>query len=290
MNKETFLANGGLNFTVSKVPMHTYNTKYEDDYNATKFFATVNDSSGEALGPVRGAYTVMQNKDLLDLVLDKIGSDNYDLEKSDCGTFDKGRKVYMFINYKKMKTNWAQEDADCYVYALSSHDGSQRLTFGIANKIHSCSNMFGLLMNDKDRNHIMKHTKQMDDKSMSSSLENLIENNLKGVASLMRTMQCHKIEYSDTFVSDVIDLIANSKNKIKTAKWHVRRASIEGCVMSEMDTKGDTYYGLFNGITNYLTHNANIRLIDNIAGKGSKISNQALQMIVKQMRETKCLN
>lgn len=290
MNKETFLANGGLNFTVSKVPMHTYNTKYEDDYNKTDFFATVNDSTGEALGPVRSAYTVMQNKDLLDLVLDKIGEGNYDLEDSDCGTFDKGRKVYMFIKYKKMDTDWGQEVANCYVYALSSHDGSQRLTFGIANKIHSCKNMFGLLMNDKDRNHIMKHTKQMDDKSMNSSLENLIENNLKGVASLMRTMQAHNISYSDTFVSDVMDLIANSKNKIKNGKWHARRSLIETSVMHEMGAKGNTYYGLFNGITNYLTHNANIRLIDNIAGKGSKISNQALQMIVKQMRETGCLN
>jgi hypothetical protein len=292
MTKETFLANGGLNFTVSKQKMNYSWQNVEDqlEYRHTPFFCTVNDMSAQALGPVRGAYTVMQNEDLLDLVLNKIGEGNYDLGDSACGTFDKGRKVYLFIKYKKMDTDWGQEVANCYVYALSSHDGSQRLTFGIANKIHSCSNMFGLLMNDKDKNHIMKHTKQMDDKSMGSSLENLIENNLKGVASLMRTMQKHNISKHDSFVSDVIDLIANSKNKIKTAKWHVRRDSAVDCVMGEMEEKGDTYYGLFNGITNYLTHNVNIELIDNIAGKGSKISNQALQMIVKKMRETGCLN
>jgi hypothetical protein len=290
MTKQEFLADGELDFTVSKKTMHLYDTKHADDYNKTQFFATVNDKSGEALGPVRGAYTVMQNNDLLDTVLEKIGEDNYNLEDSKCGTFDKGRKVYMFIKYKKMTTDWGQEQADCYVYALSSHDGSQRLTFGVANQIHSCSNMFGLLMQDKDRNHIMKHTKQMGDKSISNSLESLIEANLQGVSSLMRTMQRNNISYTNNFVSEILNLIADNKLKVKTAKWHARRKKIEDAVADEMDSKGHTYYGLFNGVTNYLTHHAELDLVSNLTGKGSAISNKALQMIVKNMRETGCLN
>ena len=289
MTKERFLINGALNFTVSKVPLHTYNTKYEDDYNKTSFFATVNDLTGEALGSVKSAYTVMQNKDLLDLLLEKIGEDNYDLQDSKCGTFDKGRKVYMFIRYKKIDADWGQEVANCYVYALSSHDGSQRLTFGIANKIHSCSNMFGLLMNDKENNHIAKHFSGAKERA-AVSLEPLIESNVKGLASLMRTMQEHNISKHDSFVNDVLDLIADSSLKRKTSKWKERRDAALLSIHDEMEQKGDTYYGLFNGITNYLTHKANLRLVHNLTGKGSKISNKALQMIVKQMRETGCLN
>ena len=67
MNKQTFLANGGLDFTVSKVKMHTYNTLHADDYTETPFFATVNDQTGQALGPVRSAYTVKQNYELLEV-------------------------------------------------------------------------------------------------------------------------------------------------------------------------------------------------------------------------------
>ena len=290
MTKQEFLTNGKLDFTVSKKTMHLYDTKHADDYNETPFYATVNDLTGEALGSVRGAYTVKQNNDLLDLVLDKIGEDNYDLEDSKCGTFDKGRKVYMFIKYKKMTTDWGQEPADCYVYALSSHDGSQRLTFGVANQIHSCSNMFGLLMQDKDKNHIMKHTKQIDNKSISNSLEELIEANLKGVSSLMKTMQRNNISYTDSFVSDIMDLVADDKLKVKTAKWYVRRKKIEDAIADEMDAKGHTYYGLFNGVTNYLTHQADLDLVSNLTGKGNAISSKSLQMIVKTMRETGCLN
>tara|TARA_R110002012_G_scaffold2179_1_gene10427 strand:- start:10150 stop:11013 length:864 start_codon:yes stop_codon:yes gene_type:complete len=287
MTKQEFLAEGKLDFTVSKQTMSVYesNGLYKD----TPFFATVNNETKQALGSVKSAYTVMQNKELLDLVLEKIGKDNYDLEDSSCGTFDKGRKVYMFIKYKKIDTDWGQEVANCYVYALSSHDGSQKLTFGVANKIHSCSNMFALLMKDKERNHIAKHYSSAKDKA-SISLESLIEDNLKGVASLMRTMQKHEISYSNSFVCDVLDLVADSNRKRKGPDWESKRKAAESAVHEEMNQKGMTYYGLFNGITNYLTHKADLDLISNITGKGSLISNKALQMIVKQMRETGCLN
>ena len=289
MTKEEFLKEGGLDFLVRKVSLHTYNTQFADDYALTKFFATVNDSTGEALGPVRSAYTVKQNSEILDILLDKIGKDNYDLEGSSCGHFDKGRKLYMFIKYTKMKANWAQEDADCYVYALSSHDGSQKLTFGVANKIHSCSNMFSVLMADKERNHTMKHFAGSSTK-MDTSLTDLIDKNLNGLASLMRTMQCHKIEYSDSFVSDVMDLVANTNLKQKNVKWHKKRQHIEHCMQDEFSTKGATFYGLFNGMTNYLTHKAGYDTASNLAGTGSKVGRKALQMIIKEMRNRGCLN
>ncbi len=160
MNRQEFLVSGKLDFTVSKQTMYTQSDI--TDYKETPFFATVNNTTGEALGPVRNAYTVKQNSELLDVVLNKIGEGKYNLNESKCGVFNHGRKVYFFIKTTH-QSDWGQEKADTYVYALSSHDGSQKLVFGVCNQIHSCSNMFGTLMNDKDKNHIIKHTKSISD-------------------------------------------------------------------------------------------------------------------------------
>ena len=70
--RDAFLFDNKLNFNVSKRKLHLYDTKYGDDYNSTEFYCTVNDATKEALGPVRSRYTVKQNTDLLDLVLDKV--------------------------------------------------------------------------------------------------------------------------------------------------------------------------------------------------------------------------
>ena len=293
MTRNEFLASGKLDFTVSKVELHTYDVVHNDDYNVTPFFATVNNTTGEALGPVRSAYTVKQNSELLDVVLNKIGEGKYDLNESKCGVFNHGRKVYFFIKTTH-QSDWGQEKADTYVYALSSHDGSQKLVFGVCNQIHSCSNMFGTLMNDKDKNHIIKHTKSISDIEGSNTLDEMIKNNITGIANLMKTMQRHSIDISlnSELVSGVMDLVANSKNKRKTAIYHERRDLIEQCILTEFNEKGDTYYGLFNGVTNYLTHHTNSEdnVMDNIAGNSSDISKKAVQIIIKHMKENQCLN
>lgn len=287
--RQLFLMQHGLNFTVSKRKLHLYNTKYNDDYNTTEFYCTVNDATKEALGPVRSAYTVKQNHELLDLILEKLGDGNYDLADSKGGTFDKGRKVYFFIKYN-MRTDWGQEQADSYVYALSSHDGSLRLTFGISNKIHSCSNMFGILMNDKEGNHVIKHTKKIADLNNNKSLDELIKSNLLGVSSLMRKMQNATITEDDKIIGKIINLIADKNAKRKSAKYHVRKEKIEHSIVQEMINKGGNAYGLFNGLTHYLTHSGMVSEVDYLFGSKSKITTKALEMIVEYMKEKGCLN
>ena len=289
MNRQDFLESGKLDFTVSKQKMYTQTNLTE--YKETSFFATVNNTTGEALGPVRSAYTVKQNHELLDVVLSKIGEGKYDLEESKCGVFNHGRKVYFFIKTTH-QADWGQEKADTYVYALSSHDGSQKLVFGVCNQIHSCSNMFGVLMNDKDKNHIIKHTKSISDIEESNTLDEMIRNNITGIANLMKTMQRFEVSITDEIVSDVMDLVANSKNKRKTAIYHERRRLLSDSIHSEMVDKGHTYYGLFNGITHYLTHhnNSEDNVMDSIAGKASEVSKDAVQLIIKDMRDKGCLS
>ena len=125
MNKEEFLKHGGLDFTVSKKKM----SYIDDGFYDTPFYCTVNDKTTAALGPVRSRYTVVQNTDLLDLVLDKLVDGSYDLSTSRCGQFAGGKKIYFFIRLNDIETFDGAVFSDQitkYLYALSSHDGSQK--------------------------------------------------------------------------------------------------------------------------------------------------------------------
>lgn len=290
MTKQEFLDNGKLDFTVSKLKMAYLDPEFPSTYNMTPFFATVNNFTGKALGTVKSKYTVKQNSELLDYILEKIGEGNYDLSLSKCGHFNHGRKVYFYIK-TTYKADWGQEQADTYVYGLSSHDGSQKLVFGVCNQIHSCSNMFGVLMNDKEKAHIVKHTKAISSIEASNTLEDMIYKNIRGISNLMKKMQAHSIVNSD-IISDVMDIIANSKGKKLRTPYFNRRKLVEASVLSEMATKGHTYYGLFNGITHYITHimESDDNVMNSIAGKGNDISNKAVQLIVKHMKDNGCLN
>ena len=100
-----------------------------DGTHETPFYCTVNNRTAEALGPVRSRYTVLQNKDLLDGILDRLKPDTYDLTRS-TGMFQ-GKKIYFFIKLKSsVDIPFANDVMDLHLYALSSHDGSQRFVYG----------------------------------------------------------------------------------------------------------------------------------------------------------------
>ena len=187
MTKEELLASGELDFTVSKRRMQYLGT-YDGTYE-TPFYCTVNDKTTEALGPVRSRYTVLQNADLLNNILDKLQPNSYDLSQSKCGMFGGGRKIYFFI---KLNSNIAigEDGFDVYLYALSSHDGSQRLVYGVSTKTHSCQNMFATLMADKDNNYVVKHTAKIE-KDNKMFINDLIDRNLMGIKHLFTIMQQH---------------------------------------------------------------------------------------------------
>ena len=146
MNRIEFLEKWGLDFLVEKQKSFVKDTSrpYADDcYIETPFYVTVNTKSNIPLGTVKSRYTVLNNHEILDKVLNALPEDSYNLDESVGGVFQNGKKVYMFIKMTKPEPlAFANDTMDCYVYALSSHDASQRLVLGVATKMHSCSNMF----------------------------------------------------------------------------------------------------------------------------------------------------
>jgi hypothetical protein len=285
MTKEELLTSGGLDFTVSKKKM-LYESVDESTFN-TPFFCTVNNKTKEALGPVRSRYTVLQNADLLDNILDKLEPNTYDLSESQCGMFGGGKKIYFFI---KLKSGIVigEDGLDVYLYALSSHDGSQRLVYGISTKTHSCSNMFATLMADKDNNYVVKHTAKIE-KDNKMFINDLIDRNLIGIKNLFTIMREHTP--TPTFHNRFLDIVAKTEGKKKIVQSvKDKRNEFSKSIALERENKGNSYYGLFNGLTHYLTHkHSNFTNwspeYELLVGNSNAYTKDALKLIIAEMRE-----
>tara|TARA_R110000851_G_scaffold117849_1_gene244854 strand:- start:4311 stop:5189 length:879 start_codon:yes stop_codon:yes gene_type:complete len=286
MNRQEFLADGGLDFSVSKQKMYKESSNLRD-YDETQFFATVRNDTKVSLGCVTDRYVVKQNDELLDIILDKIGDERYDLSQSKCGQFKGGKKIFFFVKIDK-KMDFGQEMADTYVYAVSSHDGSARLAFGVTAKLHSCDNMFGLLMADKENQHIIKHTKRMEGITEHNKLDELIQQNTSGISKVMKTLSSASPSYE--FIQETLNLVGRVDGKRVLQETRDKRIRLFTSITQEMGRKGNSYYGLFNGVTHYLTHK--VKEIDtdewfdfNLNGKGSDVVSKALKLSVAQMRK-----
>ena len=265
MTKEELLTSGELDFTVSKRKM-LYEGIYDRKHD-TQFFFTVNDKTAEALGPVRSRYTVLQNADLLDNILDKLQPNSYDLSQSKCGMFGGGKKIYFFI---KLNSNIAiGEDAfDVYLYAL-------------------CQNMFATLMADKDNNYVVKHTAKIE-KDNKMFINDLIDRNLMGIKRLFTIMQQHTP--TPLFRGKFKNIVAKTEGKKKIVQSvKDKRQALDNSIMSELDAKGNNYYGLFNGLTHYLTHKHHEYTnwspdYEPLVGNSNSYTKEALRLIINEMR------
>ena len=255
MTKEQLLIEGGLDFTVSKQKSFVKDTNrpYADDvFIETPYYCTVNNKTAEVLGPVRSRYTVLQNKDLLDGILDRLKPDTYDLTRSTCGMFQGGKKIYFFIKLKNnVNIPFANDVMDLYLYALSSHDGSQRLVYGISTRMHSCHNMFSLLMADIHNNYTVKHTARIESGQAMEHMNGLIERNTQGLLNMFNAM--HNVDYDNEFENKFVDIVGKI-GKRPDERTIKKRKDLFESISTEVATKGRNLYGLFNGLTHYITH------------------------------------
>ena len=106
----------------------------------------------------------------------------------------------------------------------------------------------------------------------------------------MRKMQ--EVTIENEIQEKVLDIVANSKAQRLSAKYHKDREALTNCIAMECENKGNTLYGLFNGVTNFYTHHAfeNDKLISNITGSGNKKITSVVKALVNDMKERGCLN
>ena len=292
---QQLLEEHGLNWKVRKHPMITDLSNPsspeeidKDRVKMTKFQATVREDTEKVLGVVTDRYEPKQNGEILQLVND--AARQHKLEIVRAGSFKEGRRVFMQL---KMPENYQvdNDELERYVFAMSSHDGSSSLAFGLSNNILSCMNQFNYFL--RKSRFTVRHTRSIH--SQATLLQQKIEHILFQQENLYSVFHKFAGKEADTkFIEATINkALRLDKYLDKNEEFSTRKENqileLKESIESEIEEKGSTVWGVFNGITHYANHKKSFPNRENgrtesiLTGGAHKLMNRSFSHMTKEL-------
>lgn len=244
----TVLNEYNLDWDVNKIPL-TY--EYGGQPTTSPYYGLVRNDNGAILGNCTDEYHIGQNKDIVQALIAIAGG--HEFEISNGGALNKGRKIFLQIELPN-KVNIGNDQVTRYITALSRHDGKGALAFSLSNKVMSCSNQFNKVMAGAE--YKIRHTASMAERL--AEMQVIIKRLISDDDAINK--QFKEWAHTDVPVDLADDLVTYLLNKEdlpeemmgKRKLKHI--AEMNTVIKSEMATKGENLWGLFNGITYYANH------------------------------------
>ena len=254
MTVKEILSASQLDWEVEKVPLvHESNNSMFMD---SGYYGIRRKDNQEILGVCTKQYQETQNEQMIERAMQIADQVNFDYKFSKAFAVNGGRKI--FAEFEVPTTRIAESTGyKKYIYVVDSNDGSIGLSYGISNTVLSCANQLYLFAS---KGNTVKHTKNINinadeiagrlheklmdfDRAIDYSKNRSIDDST--VRELVRRVMklpvyIHSEEYND-------DKIVSKKTKNKVDK-------LLDCIAKETSEKGDTGWGLLNGVTYYTNH------------------------------------
>jgi hypothetical protein len=269
MNKQDFLRDTKTNFTVQKRAL------FDQDNNPSGGYGVYRTDTNSCLGLVGEKYTIFQNEEMLDMLIE--ASTNVQIQAQSGGIIENGKKIYYQFPLQDMQIG--NSTTKRFITALTSHDGSSPIGFGITNVNVYCSNTFYRAMREMSK---VKHTT-----SYRDSLNKIVEN-LRGVLLEEQLITDNLIGLSNVSIPTRIDddfLMAIIGGSEESTRSKNRLDSLKSAISIEENIHGNNLFSLFNGVTRFTNHLTNYRDLDAkrksiVYGTGYNINNRAYDMLV----------
>jgi len=246
MTAQEMLSTTSLNWNVKKENLLT-----ESGIIIPDKIALIREDTNSILGIHGTGYAEYQNEELMELLLKISSSTGLAIHKS--GDFGVGKKVYIQLKSDDMIFNG--DKIEGFITGCSSHDGSTSLCFGTSTLTISCLNTFYRAMRNLDTK--LKHTVSMrpridqilfgidklllEEKNTFEELKRLANVEMTKTHQDLVTKMMFQLEHTDK----LIDISTRMKNQMDTLEMDILR---------EVGEKGNSLYGLFNGVTRWTTH------------------------------------
>jgi hypothetical protein len=222
----------------------------------TPFYGLFNDKTGECINSVKEGYTVSQNDEVVELVLN--GMQGFgELSVTKAGALNGGRKVFIQLGIDGMSVV-GSERIKRYVTIIDSNDGSTGLSVGIGELVMSCSNQFFKFY--KSGQSKLRHTASLTQriKEIPYLIEMALAESLKLTETykqfqstpVTRALADEMVKYILGFDKNMSikadsELSTRSRNAMDTLYNHIEK---------ETNQKGMNMFGLFSGVTSWTTH------------------------------------
>jgi len=227
----------------------------------TPFYGLFNDKTGECINSVKEGYTVSQNDEIVELVLN--GMQGFgDLSVSKAGSLNGGRKVFIQLGIEGMSIV-GSERIKRYVTIIDSNDGSTGLSVGIGELVMSCQNQFFKFY--KSGQSKLRHTASLTQriKEIPYLIEMALSESLKLTETYieMQNYAFKSNEVSRQLADEMVRYILGFDRtmSIKTESEMSTRSlnameTLYNHIEKETNQKGQNMFGLFSGVTSWTTH------------------------------------
>ena len=267
----------GTNWEVEKLPLvaHRVTEDGVKELETNAFGMYRNDNDGY-LGTVKGRYSILQNAELAEIM---VGLQNRFGGNLKGGDLKQGKKVYYQLSLADKTIG--PDTLKRYITCLNSHDGSSSIGFGSTNTVVSCQNMFHLAMRDLER---FRHTASASDRLAIAVKQ--FEQAMQSDEQLMQTFAKFDGVQLSTEVTERVRnaIFAVTGDEISTRKQNLLN-KFDYAVSHETAEKGNSLWGLFNGVTYYTNHleTANKDERHLMYGQGYKKNAKAFNILQKEL-------
>ena len=257
----------------------------------TPFYGLFNDKTGECINSVKEGYTVSQNDEVVELVLNGMSGFG-ELSVSKAGALNGGRKVFIQLGIDGMSIV-GDERIKRYVTIIDSNDGSTGLSVGIGELVMSCSNQFFKFY--KSGQSKLRHTASLTQRIKEIPM--LIE---MALAESLKLTETYKQFQSTPITKKLADemvkhILGFDKTMSIKAESEISTRSLKSMetlynhITKETNQKGMNLFGLFSGVTSWTTHEKlapkreNGREETMITGTNYRINEQGLEFALNKL-------
>lgn len=256
------LKENGLDWNVDKRTLF-----YKDGTSDQKLFPSdkygiIREDNQQLLGVVSDQYEPKQNTEVLQVLHDSMKG--HDLTIAKAGAFKGGRQIFAQLALPE-DYHMNNDTLKRYLFVLTSHDGSTSLRFGLTNVVMSCQNQFNFFL--KESKLTYRHTQSIHERIDSLAEEvNFVLSREKLLFEAYE--QFNKIDISNKEVEATINHLLDLDKYLENhEEFSTRKENqileLKGSIDQEIHQKGETVWGLFNGITHYANHKKTFPKRDN---------------------------
>lgn len=243
---------GGLDYTVEKQPLYLGNESEVETHKAT-----VRTDTNDILGIVGNGYQVVQNRDVFDF-FDPLLDGMAKIET--VGALGKGERIFVTAKMPHKICVGKDDLTEMYMLLTSSHDGSGAIVAGITPIRVVCQNTLSFAINRGLKNRIgVKHTTTAQQRLSQAGM--IMRQSLEYQQTLDEAFNfLFKTKVDDSVAKGLIKEIFQKDAKDSTKMGNILE-TIETCYNAGVGQESivGTAWGVFNGITHYLSHEKNYK-------------------------------
>lgn len=279
-----------LNWTVEKVPL-ILEGKGNDVIKRSSYFSVQRMDTEDEFWACKKDYHIFQNSEMAEMLYRLSEKTGFELVGG--GFFGDGRSVYIQLRTGEVINIGENKDIiKKFLTSINSHDGQKALRYGLTDVVISCTNTFNSAY--ADMKNSFRHTSSMIQK-VEKSLVRIQELSLVEDIKIEQYKRLATIEMDKKWVAKIVKAVTKvdmllSKEQIEKEYHHYskeRMNELLACIESETAQKGETLWGLFNGVTKYTSHvmpvpaREDARLESKYVGSGYTLDNAAFNLLIQ---------